>query len=237
MHGLFLYLVFVLEQNACIIVPARILTDGDRFDPVIFWYGSVLFDLHIPCFWKLQAPIFKGYRAFLVIRCIRGAGFVFGFEIGKSNFRIPEEVIICLFADSSVHSQVPDCQPLSATEILFVLRRGIIQFLFRFLVIFDFIIQHFIIDEPYTAKRFGKQCFCSLFGYILNLYALFAIRPAPFAAFSPCDSIYFLMTSIGAPPVVSRQKLWLQKHSFHSFCRICGNSFSGVGCLHFYMHL
>ena len=33
------------------------------------------------------------------------------------------------------------------------------------------------------------------------------------------------MTSIGAPPVVSRQKLWLQKHSFHSFCRICGNSF------------
>lgn len=26
-------------------------------------------------------------------------------------------------------------------------------------VIFDFIIQHFIIDEPYTAKRFGKQCF------------------------------------------------------------------------------
>ena len=96
MHGLFLYLVFVLEQNACIIVPARILTDGDRFDPVIFRYRSVLFDLHIPCFWKLQVPIFKGYRALLVIRCIRSAGFMSGFEFRKSNFRIPEEVIICL---------------------------------------------------------------------------------------------------------------------------------------------
>ena len=30
---------------------------------------------------------------------------------------------------------------------------------------------------------------------------------------------------MGAPPAVSRQKLWLQKVSFHSFSLICGNSF------------
>ena len=46
-----------------------------------------------------------------------------------------------------------------------------------------------------------------------------------FRSFSPWLSMYFLITSIGAPPVVSRQKLWLQKCSFHSFCLICGNSF------------
>lgn len=159
MHGLFLYLVFVLEQNACIIVPARILTDGDRFDPVIFRYRSVLFDLHIPCFWKLQVPIFKGYRALLVIRCIRSAGFMSGFEFRKSNFRIPEEVIICLL---QIHLCICKGQTINLFQprkFFFVLRRGIVPFLFRFLVIFDFIIQHFIIDEPYTAKRFGKQCF------------------------------------------------------------------------------
>lgn len=33
------------------------------------------------------------------------------------------------------------------------------------------------------------------------------------------------MTDIGAPPVVSKQKLWLQKYSFQSFFRICGKFF------------
>ena len=38
-------------------------------------------------------------------------------------------------------------------------------------------------------------------------------------------SIYFLIVSMGAPPAVSRQKLWLQNVSSHSFFLICGNSF------------
>ena len=46
-----------------------------------------------------------------------------------------------------------------------------------------------------------------------------------FSCFSPCVLMYSLITSIGAPPAVIRQKLWLQKVSFHSFLRIAGNSF------------
>ena len=75
-----------------------------------------------------------------------------------------------------------------------------------------------IIDKSDTAESFSKY-------YLLFCIWIYSEFICLIQCFSPWLSIYFRITSIGAPSVVSRQKLWLQKYSFQSFWRICGNFF------------
>ena len=87
------------------------------------------------------------------------------------------------------------------------------------LIVFDFIPEHFIIDESCATKSLCKQNL--LFHVWVESELVRFVR----FHFSPWLSIYFFITSIGAPPLLTRQNLLLQKYSFHNFCRISGNSF------------
>ena len=75
-----------------------------------------------------------------------------------------------------------------------------------------------LVDKTNTAKSLSEH------------NSLFLIRIYPELVRSvhllcPCLCMYFFITSIGAPPVVSKQKLLDQNISFQSFLRIAGNFF------------
>ena len=84
---------------------------------------------------------------------------------------------------------------------------------------YDLIIKHLIIQKATTAKCFAKKYllfFCRINSETICYVQYF---------FSPWVSMYWRITSTGAPPAVNRQKLWLQKASFQSFSLISGYSF------------
>ena len=78
--------------------------------------------------------------------------------------------------------------------------------------------KHLVIDESHAAK-----CLCEQNTLLfIGIYSEF-IRPVH--ELIPCCSIYYLTISIGAPPVVSKQKLLDQNISFHNFLRTAGYFF------------
>ena len=100
----------------------------------------------------------------------------------------------------------------------FISGRRIFQHLFFFLVMTDLVCKHLIIKKTTAA-----DCFL----YLDNLFFIW-IDPyfyCPVYLSHPDFSIYWRIVSIGAPPALSRQKLWLQNASFHNFSFIWGYSF------------
>ena len=71
-----------------------------------------------------------------------------------------------------------------------------------------------IVQETTTAKCFAKKYllfFCRINSETICYVQYF---------FTPWLSMYWRITSTGAPPAVSRQKLWLQKASFLLFLKL-----------------
>ena len=216
------YAVLVFTEDGDVIFPGGALADGYGFDGVLCGDLSMQDQPYPSCLGKTQHIALKPDVS---IDAVCGVGLPVllpGFEPGESSFLgIPEkvfescfEVKLCVAEGQRVHLLEPD-------KGMFQVFRGVSKHVACEFVVLQLFFKELVVHEAYTSKGLPQYLLLLPTGanpVTVGSHLLHFRSP-------PWERMYSWIISMGAPPVVSRQKLLLQNISFQSFSRIWGNSF------------
>ncbi|MPM90025.1 hypothetical protein SDC9_137141 [bioreactor metagenome] len=83
---------------------------------------------------------------------------MFAFEFRETDGFIAEEIFVGFFQILLGVRQSEAIHILQKRELVFVLRRRIFQHLVRFLVVFDFVVQHSVVDKTGASETVCEIC-------------------------------------------------------------------------------